>query len=237
MYFKVVYLPIQFFHACRRLPFLDQISHLFPQLKTSSLLEQKASPANLFRHAQIQLRPPLSCGWFLLRKRTSSAGRPNSSSVPAPSWSSPTRVFSALYEVGQAGPSPSLSPPIHHIRAWRIWKNSANQAPGGAHHRPQPGGRPADSAPEGNLSWRHHAQANHHTSRRRRRTAASHQHLPRPASCGHGGLRLPEWVTGAEPAFTPGMDIYALGLTLYILLTRTTPLEAHCHAFLPDPVQ
>ena len=41
-----------------------------------------------------------------------------------------------------------------------------------------------------------------------------------------GDFASPEWVTGAEPAFTPGMDIYALGLTLYILLTRTTPLEA-----------
>lgn len=36
----------------------------------------------------------------------------------------------------------------------------------------------------------------------------------------------PEWVTGAEASFTPGMDIYALGLTLYILLTRKTPMEA-----------
>lgn len=36
----------------------------------------------------------------------------------------------------------------------------------------------------------------------------------------------PEWVTGAESSFTPGMDIYALGLTLYILLTRKTPMQA-----------
>lgn len=41
-----------------------------------------------------------------------------------------------------------------------------------------------------------------------------------------GDFASPEWVTGAEPAFTPGMDIYALGLTLYILLTRKTPMEA-----------
>lgn len=41
-----------------------------------------------------------------------------------------------------------------------------------------------------------------------------------------GDFASPEWVTGATPSFTPGMDIYALGLTLYILLTRTTPLEA-----------
>lgn len=36
----------------------------------------------------------------------------------------------------------------------------------------------------------------------------------------------PEWVTGAEASFTPGMDVYALGLVLYILLTRKTPMEA-----------
>ena len=41
-----------------------------------------------------------------------------------------------------------------------------------------------------------------------------------------GDFASPEWVTGAEAAFTPGMDIYALGLTLYILLTRKTPMEA-----------
>lgn len=41
-----------------------------------------------------------------------------------------------------------------------------------------------------------------------------------------GDYASPEWVTGAEAAFTPGMDIYALGLTLYILLTRKTPMEA-----------
>lgn len=41
-----------------------------------------------------------------------------------------------------------------------------------------------------------------------------------------GDFASPEWVTGASTVFTPGMDIYALGLTLYILLTRTTPLEA-----------
>lgn len=41
-----------------------------------------------------------------------------------------------------------------------------------------------------------------------------------------GDYASPEWVTGAEASFTPGMDIYALGLTLYILLTRKTPMEA-----------
>lgn len=41
-----------------------------------------------------------------------------------------------------------------------------------------------------------------------------------------GDYASPEWVTGAEATFTPGMDIYALGLTLYILLTRKTPMEA-----------
>lgn len=41
-----------------------------------------------------------------------------------------------------------------------------------------------------------------------------------------GDYASPEWVTGAEVTFTPGMDIYALGLTLYILLTRKTPMEA-----------
>lgn len=40
------------------------------------------------------------------------------------------------------------------------------------------------------------------------------------------GTSPPEWVTGAETTFTPGMDIYALGLALYILLTRKTPMEA-----------
>lgn len=41
-----------------------------------------------------------------------------------------------------------------------------------------------------------------------------------------GDFASPEWVTGAETTFTPGMDIYALGLALYILLTRKTPMEA-----------
>ena len=41
-----------------------------------------------------------------------------------------------------------------------------------------------------------------------------------------GDFASPEWVTGAEASFTPGMDVYALGLTLYILLTRQTPMEA-----------
>ncbi len=41
-----------------------------------------------------------------------------------------------------------------------------------------------------------------------------------------GDFASPEWVTGAESSFTPGMDIYALGLTLYILLTRKTPMQA-----------
>lgn len=41
-----------------------------------------------------------------------------------------------------------------------------------------------------------------------------------------GEFASPEWVTGAADTFTAGMDIYALGLTLYILLTRKTPMEA-----------
>ena len=41
-----------------------------------------------------------------------------------------------------------------------------------------------------------------------------------------GDFASPEWVTGAETSFTPGMDVYALGLVLYILLTRKTPMEA-----------
>lgn len=41
-----------------------------------------------------------------------------------------------------------------------------------------------------------------------------------------GDFASPEWVTGMATSFTPGMDIYALGLTLYILLTRKTPLES-----------
>lgn len=36
----------------------------------------------------------------------------------------------------------------------------------------------------------------------------------------------PEWVTGEVSSFTPGIDVYDLGLTLYVLLTRKTPLEA-----------
>ena len=44
--------------------------------------------------------------------------------------------------------------------------------------------------------------------------------------CSRNIQATPEWVTGAETTFTPGMDIYALGLALYILLTRKTPMEA-----------
>lgn len=36
----------------------------------------------------------------------------------------------------------------------------------------------------------------------------------------------PEWVTGEATSFTPGIDVYDLGLSLYVLLTCKTPLEA-----------
>ncbi len=36
----------------------------------------------------------------------------------------------------------------------------------------------------------------------------------------------PEWVTGETSSFTPSIDVYDLGLSLYVLLTRKTPLEA-----------
>ena len=49
---------------------------------------------------------------------------------------------------------------------------------------------------------------------------------PGPPPVDMGDFASPEWVTGAETTFTPGMDIYALGLALYILLTRKTPMEA-----------
>lgn len=49
---------------------------------------------------------------------------------------------------------------------------------------------------------------------------------PAQAPVDMGDFASPEWVTGASASFTPGMDVYALGLTLYILLTRKTPLEA-----------
>ncbi len=37
----------------------------------------------------------------------------------------------------------------------------------------------------------------------------------------------PEWVTGAATRFTPAMDVYALGVTLYIFLTGKTPMQAN----------
>ena len=53
-----------------------------------------------------------------------------------------------------------------------------------------------------------------------------------------GDFASPEWVTGAETTFTPGMDIYALGLALYILLTRKTPMGSGLrHALLTNQMQ